>query len=85
MPDNGYTIMNYSLLGQRNKKTIKKIYVEMNKYQLIKSSVINYHSVNSIQFSDRRCLFLEVSRPDLSPRGVKSSVGLRQSGLQVLS
>ena len=77
--------MNHHLPGQRNKKTIRRIYVEMNKYQLIKS-VINHHSMNSIQLSDRHFLFFEVSRPDLSPGKVKSSVGLTtQLGLQVLS
>ena len=85
VPGTGYPAMNYYLPGQRNKKTIRRIYVETNKYQLIKS-VINHHSVNSIQLSDKHFLFLEVSRPDLSPGKVKSSAGLRtQLGLQVLS
>lgn len=85
VPGTGYPAMNHHLPGQRNKKTIRRIYVEMNKYQLIKS-VINHHSMNSIQLSDRHFLFFEVSRPDLSPGKVKSSVGLTtQLGLQVLS
>ena len=52
VPGTGYPAMNHHFPGQRNKKTIRRIYVEMNKYQLIKS-VINHHSVNSIQLSDR--------------------------------
>ena len=74
-PGTGYTTMNYDVLGQRDKKTIRGIHVEMNKYQLLKSSVIHYHSMNTIPPSDRRFLFFKVSRPDLSPDGVKSSAG----------
>ena len=85
VPGTGYPAMNYCLPGQRNKKTIRRIYVEMSKYQLIKS-VINHHSMNSIPLSDKHFLFLQVSRPDLSPGKVKSSVGLTtQLGLQVVS